>query len=100
MGTPQRDDSGSTQPGGKSRRTRAIVFAGALVVLVVFSVFVYRAYRGMQSFMNPAPIVVQDSSDAHPEAQRVASFFDLPESFSHAYCFRDTSLFGASLMRA
>jgi hypothetical protein len=97
MDDAEQDRSDSTQ----SRRTRGktwfAIFGGVVLVLVIL---VFFAYRSLESFMNPAPFVMEDSATPPSEAQMVASFFQLPESITHVYLFRDRSLFGSRVMRA
>ena len=96
MDDAEQDGSDSTQ----SRRTRGktclAICGGVILVLVIL---VFFAYRSLESFMNPAPFVVLDSPALPLVAQMVASHFQLPESVTHVYYFRDLSLRGASVLR-
>ncbi|MCC6695881.1 MAG: hypothetical protein IT365_09665 [Candidatus Hydrogenedentes bacterium] len=97
MGGTQETTPGAIQRRNLPKKTCAAVCVGLFLALLASGVL---AYRQLNSFMNPPPFWVHDSPTIPVEAQTLAGGFELPESVTHVYYFRDRRLRGGSLMRA
>lgn len=96
MGGTQETSPGAIQRRGLPKKTCATICVVLFLALLVSGVL---AYRGLHSWLNPPPFWVQDSPTIPMEAQTLAGYFDLPESVTQVYYFRDRRLRGGSLMR-